>query len=60
MCAFCYIVYVIRQVEAIHTIEQYRGLESLDSQLEEIAQLRLQNPDISMLELGQLRLRGAV
>lgn len=44
----------IRQVEAIRTIEQYRGLESLEPQLEEIARLRLQNPDISMLELGQL------
>lgn len=44
----------IRQVEAIRTIEQKRGLESLDSPLQEIARLRLQNPDISMLELGQL------
>lgn len=44
----------MRQVSAIRRIETYRGLESLDEQLKEIAVLRLQNPDISMLELGQL------
>lgn len=44
----------IKQVDAIRLIEKYRGLESLGPQLEETARLRIQNPDISMIELGKL------
>lgn len=44
----------LRQVENIKFISDTRGLESLPEGLREIAGLRLDNPDVSLLELGQM------
>ncbi len=44
----------LRQVENIRFIADTRGLESLPEGLREIAALRLENPDVSLLELGQM------
>ncbi len=44
----------LRQVENIKFIADTRGLESLPEGLREIAALRLENPDVSLLELGQM------
>lgn len=41
-----------RQVEDIRYIERNLGLEQLNSQLREIAEARLEYPDVSLLELG--------
>ena len=43
-----------RQVEDIRFIEKTRGLSSLPENLREIAQLRLDNPEISLTELGEM------
>lgn len=43
-----------RQVENIRLIEKQIGLEELPDKLREIAELRLQNPDITLKELGEL------
>lgn len=43
-----------RQVENIRYIKDHLGLESLPEGLYEIAQLRLENPDVSLLELGRM------
>ena len=42
----------VRQVEDIHYIENTIGLSALPDVLKEAAQARLQNPDISLKELG--------
>ncbi len=42
------------QVEAIQTLADTRGLESLPPALQELARLRLENPDVSLRELGEL------
>lgn len=42
------------QVEAVRTIERTHGLESLPPALQEIASLRLEYPDVSLRELGEL------
>lgn len=44
----------LRQVENIKFIAEMRGLESLPKNLCEIACLRLENPDVSLVELGQM------
>jgi DNA-binding protein WhiA len=44
----------IRQIEAINKIKDTVGLKSLPDNLREIAELRLKNPDIGLLELGSL------
>lgn len=41
------------QVKAIKYIKNHLGLDSLPSQLREIAQLRLDNPEMSLRELGE-------
>ncbi|MBC8546658.1 DNA-binding protein WhiA [Clostridiaceae bacterium NSJ-31] len=41
------------QCEDIRTIIAARGLESLPDELREIAELRVQNPDMSLRELGE-------
>ncbi|MBN2852194.1 MAG: DNA-binding protein WhiA [Clostridia bacterium] len=43
-----------RHVESINYIINKVGLESLDENLQEIASLRIENPEISLNELGQL------
>lgn len=43
-----------RQVENIRYIEKILGLESLPDGLCEIARLRLENPDVSLSELGKM------
>lgn len=42
------------QVNAIELIEKHEGLSSLPDKLIEIAQLRLDNPDASLSELGEM------
>lgn len=42
-----------RQVRDIELIRERRGLESLPDNLREIAELRLENPDMSLRELGE-------
>jgi len=44
----------IRQVEDINLIDEERGLSALPPALRELARLRLQNPEMSMEELGEL------
>lgn len=43
-----------RQVEDIEYIRAVHGLEKLPDSLREIAYVRLDNPDVSLVELGQL------
>ncbi|MBR0120204.1 MAG: DNA-binding protein WhiA [Clostridia bacterium] len=43
-----------RQAEDIRLIENTKGLSSLPDNLREIAKLRLENPDISLTELGTM------
>ncbi len=43
-----------RQVENIRYIKEHMGLESLPEGLYEIARLRLENPDVSLMELGKM------
>lgn len=42
------------QIAAINKIKEKRGLSSLPDVLEEIAKLRLENPDANLKELGEL------
>lgn len=44
----------LRQVSAIEYIRVHMGLDALPDTLAEIASLRLENPDMSLIELGQL------
>ena len=44
----------LRQVENIKVIEQRIGLNKLPSSLREIAEMRLEYPDVSLKELGEL------
>lgn len=41
------------QIAAIRRIEERKGLESLPEELRELARLRLDNPDMSLRELGE-------
>ena len=41
-----------RQVAAIAAISDIRGLQSLPEELQELAQLRLDHPDMTLRELG--------
>ncbi len=43
-----------RQMESIDIIEQSLGLESIPRQLAETARLRLENPELSLADLGEL------
>ena len=43
-----------KQVEDIHLIESVQGLESLPADLLELAQLRLENSEASLKELGNM------
>lgn len=42
------------QIEAIRRIEQRQGLDGLPEELRELARLRLENPEMSLRELGEL------
>ena len=44
----------MRQVEAIKKIESRMGLKKLPDNLREIAELRLDNPEMSLVDLGKL------
>jgi DNA-binding protein WhiA len=44
----------VGQIEAIETLRATRGLDSLPPALRELARLRLENPDVSLRELGEL------
>lgn len=44
----------IRQIEGIKTIENAIGLNKLPDNLREIAEIRLENPNASLKEIGQL------
>ena len=43
----------VEQIEAIKKLKEKKQFEKLDDSLKEIANLRLQNPDISLVELGK-------
>lgn len=43
-----------RQTESIRFIKEHSGLDSLPKPLHEIAVLRLENPDVSLMELGRM------
>lgn len=49
-----------KQIENIHYIEATVGLQSLPEKLQEIAELRIQNPEISLKELGEMIPSGAI
>jgi hypothetical protein len=44
----------VGQIEAIKLLTSVRGLDSLPPALRELAELRLENPDVSLRELGEL------
>jgi len=44
----------VGQIEAIETLRATRGLDTLPPALRELARLRLENPDVSLRELGEL------
>jgi DNA-binding protein WhiA len=43
-----------RQIHNIEVIDQHIGLDKLPDNLRDIARLRVENPDISLKELGEL------
>lgn len=43
----------LEQIAAIRLIESSCGIQALDEDLRELARLRLENPDLSLRELGQ-------
>lgn len=49
-----------KQMENIQLIEKELGLENLPIRLREVAELRLQNPDINLKELGEMIPSGVV
>ncbi|GEK90464.1 DNA-binding protein WhiA [Alkalibacterium kapii] len=49
-----------RQIENIKLIEQMKGLDTLPEKLKEMAVVRVENPDISLKELGDLLPNGGV
>lgn len=44
----------VKQKRYIEIIDQYRGLESLPEQLQEVALIRLDNTEVSLKELGEM------
>jgi hypothetical protein len=44
----------VRQVEDIRFVQEQKGLESLPKPLQEVAQIRLENPEASLKELGEM------
>ena len=44
----------IEQIEAIKRLKENKKFEKMDESLKEIAELRLKNPNASLLELGKM------
>ncbi len=44
----------VRQMEDIRLIDETRGLKSLPANLREIAEVRLEHPDVALKDLGNL------
>ena len=44
----------LRQTESIRFIQEHSGLDNLPKALHEIAVMRLENPDVSLTELGRM------
>lgn len=44
----------LRQVEHIRKIDEMLGLDKLPARLQEVALLRLENPEVSLKELGEM------
>lgn len=49
-----------RQIEAIKKIDRIQGLASLPEKLQEVAHFRLENPDMSLKELGEQMPSGKI
>ncbi len=49
-----------RQIENIRMIEDRVGLDTLPEKLKEVAEIRLENPEISLKELGEMLPSGAI
>ena len=49
-----------KQIENIEFIEQRVGLQALPEKLQEIAELRLEHPEVSLKELGEMISSGAI
>ena len=49
-----------KQIESIRLIDSVQGLDTLPEKIREIAVLRLENPDISLKELGEMVPSGAI
>ena len=49
-----------RQIEAIKRIDAHQGLVSLPDKLQVVAQFRLDNPDMSLKELGEMIPNGPI
>lgn len=49
-----------RQLEAIRKIERVQGLDSLNEKLNEVAEYRLENPEMSLKELGETLPSGPI
>jgi DNA-binding protein WhiA len=50
----------MKQIEHIRLIDERIGLENLPKKLREVAELRLQHPDMNLAELGELLPGGSV
>ena len=44
----------LSQIEAIRLLDEVRGIENLPPALQELARLRLEHPEVSLRELGEL------
>ncbi|KRK72561.1 DNA-binding protein WhiA [Lacticaseibacillus nasuensis] len=49
-----------RQIENINYLKDHIGFENLPSKLREVAELRLEHPDVSLKELGDMVPSGAI
>ena len=49
-----------KQIESIRLIDSVQGLDTLPEKIREIAVLRLENPDISLKDLGEMVPSGAI
>src|SRR5699024_8021489 len=49
-----------KQIANIKLIEEVNGFDSLPDRLREIAELRIENPDISLKELGEMVPSGPI
>lgn len=50
----------MKQIESIRIIENHIGLDQLPKKLREVAELRLQHPDMNLTELGEMIPGGVV